>query len=214
MLNRTIVSRLAFGCALLVSVLASAALAGGPPWISVEMPGDPTNPASRGAVMLVHAYSCGGPTPKAVTGTAEGIVKGERKTIALTLESTGATGVYAVKKQWPSEGTWVLAFSMSIGGEVSTLVTLGPNGGVESSEYHKQPSAVVKATSVQVLARKSTAADVDTLLRAATAGDHPTLAVASAGSTSASALGYLAGGFGLMAFVMGSAATIVWRRRR
>jgi hypothetical protein len=213
MLNRTIVSRLAFGCALLVSVLASTALAGGPPWISVEIPGDPTNPASRGAVMLVHAYSCGGPTSKAVTGTAEGIVKGERKSIALTLDSTGATGVYAVKKQWPSEGTWVLTFSMSIGGEVSTLVTLGPNGGVESAEYYKQPSAVVKATSVQVLGRKSTADDVNVLLRAAASGDQATLP-ASAGSTMASALGYLAGGFGMIAVVMGSAATIVWRRRR
>jgi hypothetical protein len=210
MLNRTIVDRFALACVLLVSVLASSALAGGPPWISVEMPGDPTNATSRGAVLLVHAYSCGGPTKSPVTGTAEGLVNGERKTIALTLEPVGGMGVYAVKKQWPSEGTWVLTFGMSIGGEVSTLVTLGPNGGVEPAEYHKHPSAVVKATSIQVLARKTTAADVDTLLRAAATGDRATLADARP----TSAVGYLAGGFGMVAVVMGSAAAIAWRRRR
>jgi hypothetical protein len=160
--------------------------------------------------MLVHAYSCGGPTPTAVTAMAEGIVKGERRSIPLTLEATGATGVYAVKKQWPSEGAWVLTFTMSVGGQVSTLVTLGPDGGVEPAEYHKQPSSIVRAASIQVVPRKTTAGDVDALLRAAAAGEHQTLVDA----TQQSAPGYLAGSFGAVALVLGSAAGIAFRRRR
>lgn len=206
MLNRALAGRLALGCALLVSALSSPALAGGPPWISVEMPGDPTNPSSRGAVMLVRAYSCGMPTEAAVAGTAEGVVKGERRTIPLALEPAGAKGVYAVAKQWPSEGSWVLTFTMSAGGEVSTIVTLGPDGGVDPAEYHRQPTSTVRAASVRVLARKTTAADVDALLRAAATGEPAVLAAA----TPASGLGYL----GAAAILAGATATVALGRRR
>ena len=83
---RTIARRLALGYAALVLVLSTSAYAGGPPWISVELPGDPTNQASRGAVLLVRAYSCGAPTPTPVTATADGIVDG----VTLTLLKTTA----------------------------------------------------------------------------------------------------------------------------
>jgi hypothetical protein len=196
-------------CVALVLVTWSSAIAGGPPWISVEMPGDPTNPASRGAVMLVHVYSCGSPTNAPVTATAEGVVNGERRTVALALEPAGS-GVYALKQQWPSEGAWVLTFTASVGGTVSTLVALGPNGGVDPVEYHQRPSSVVRAASVQVLARKPSAGDVDALLRATATGETPSLPAATPGS----ALGYLAGGAGTLALVAGAAVTMAFRRRR
>ncbi len=211
MSHRGLACRLAFVCSFLITLLASSASAGGPPWIGVEMPGDPTNPASRGAVLLVHAYSCGGPTTSAVSATAEGIVKGERKTLPLTLSPAGSTGVYAVAKQWPSEGAWVLTFSMSIGGEVSTLVTLGPNGGVESAEYYGRTSnAVVYATSVQVIGRKATAADIDATLRAAVDGERRPLPQATATGPS----GLAAGGVGAAALALSVAGIAVARRRR
>jgi hypothetical protein len=207
----TTVSRLALGCALLVPLLASSAVAGGPPWISVELPGDPTNPASRGAVVLIHAYSCGGPTPSPVTATAEGMVNGERRTVPLTLKPAGATGVYAVTKQWPSEGAWVLTFTMSVGGEVSTLVTLGPDGGADSADASGMKSAAdVHGASVQVVRRKVTAAEVDSVLRAAATGGHQALADARP----ARPTGLLVGGVGAAALVVGSAAGIAVVRRR
>jgi hypothetical protein len=211
MLNRTRIHKLALGCALLVPILSPSVLAGGPPWISVEMPGDPTNPSTRGAVMLVRAHSCGAPTSSAVIGTAHGIVAGGRRTIPLALEPAGAPGVYALRQQWPSEGTWVLLFTMSIGGQVSAIVTLGPNGGVERTEYKGNPSSTVCAASVQVLARQATAEDVEALLRAAATGEHLTLARATSGT----ALAYLAGGLGTAAIAMGAAVRgAFWRRRR
>jgi len=209
MSTRRLAGRLALACALLVLVFSSSARAGGPPWISVEMPGDPTNRLSRGAVMLVHAYSCGGPTDARVTGRAEGIVNGERRTIDLSLVPAGSTGVYAVKQQWPSDGTWVLSFDMNIGGQVSTLVTLGPNGGVEPSEYYKQPSSVVRAAAIQVLSHKATTEEVDLLLRA---GGPAAPALPANGATRAP-LGYIAGGLGAV-LVAGCLLFVVGPGRR
>jgi hypothetical protein len=201
MLHRSIVRNLALGFALSVLVFPTAARAGGPPWISVELPGDPTNPASRGAVVLVRAYSCGAPTASQVTATADGIVAGERRTLELRLEPVGPTGVYAVRKQWPSEGVWVLAFRMSIGGDVSTLVTLGPDAA---------SGGAVHAASVQVIGRKTTSSDVDSILRAAATGERVVLAGAQPASTNA----FLAGGAGLVALVACSAGVAFGRRRR
>lgn len=199
MSHRTLVRNLALGFALSALVFSTSALAGGPPWISVELPGDPTNPASRGAVVLVRAYSCGAPTASHVTATADGIVAGERRTLDLRLEPVGPTGVYAVRKQWPSEGVWVLTFRMSIGGDVSTLVTLGPDATTGSA---------VHAASVQVIGRKTTSSDIDTVLRAAATGERVVLADAEPASTNA----FLAGGVGLVA--LAAAGVALGRRRR
>jgi hypothetical protein len=177
------------GCALFFCVLTSAALAGGPPWISVELPGDPMSSTSRDAVLLVRAYSCGQPTAAAVTGTAEGMVGGERRTVPLVLDATGATGVYAVRKQWPSEGTWVLAFSTTIGGEASALVTLETASAAPSSE---SKGAVVRSATVQVVHRRVSAGDVDQVLRAAAAGSRFVLAEAPAPHSSVPLAGAVA----------------------
>ena len=124
-------------------LLALAALAGttaftafGPPWISIETPANPYDTASRGAYLLVHAFHHGTPVSFPVSGTAEGIVSGERRTISLALKPTSRPGVYALHKQWPDDGVWTLVLSVTQGeGEentVSAVVELGTNGQVAS----------------------------------------------------------------------------------
>lgn len=123
--------------------LALAALAGttaftafGPPWISIETPANPYDSASRGAFLLVHAFHHGTPVSFPVSGTAEGILKGERRTISLALKPTSRPGVYALHQQWPRDGVWTLVLSVTQGeGEgntVSAVVELGTNGQVAS----------------------------------------------------------------------------------
>ena len=85
----------------------------GPPWISIEYPANPHDSSTRGAFLLVHAFHHGTPVGFPVTGTAEGIVGGARRTVALQFEGTSRPGVYALKRQWGSEGVWTLVISVN-----------------------------------------------------------------------------------------------------
>ena len=66
-----------------VLAVGAAAPAFGPPWISIETPPNPHDPALRGAFLVVHTFHHGNLTASGVTGAAEGIVGGARKTIPL-----------------------------------------------------------------------------------------------------------------------------------
>ena len=123
----------------LTALITTTAFASfGPPWISIETPANPYDSATRGAFLLVHAFHHGTPVSFPVSGAAEGIVKGERKTISLALKPTSRPGVYALHKQWTDEGVWTLVLSVTQGdGEmntVSAVVELAANGQVASVE--------------------------------------------------------------------------------
>ena len=106
----------------------------GPPWISIEHPVNPYDASTKDAFLLVHAFHHGTPTNFPVSGTAEGIVKGERKSVSLEFRPTSRPGVYALKKQWSTEGTWTLVVSVTQGPDdaVSAVVDLGSGGLVAS----------------------------------------------------------------------------------
>jgi hypothetical protein len=121
--------------------IALAALLGttaafGPPWISIEYPANPYDSGSKGAYLLVHAFHHGTPVGFPVSGTAEGIVSGERRTVSLEFKNTSRPGVYALHKQWASDGVWTLILGVTQGdGEMNTakaVVELGGNGQILS----------------------------------------------------------------------------------
>jgi hypothetical protein len=121
--------------ALLTLTLAAAVPATlGPPWISIEYPPSPYDATTREAFLLVHTFHHGTPIVAPVTGKAEGIVSGERRSVPLKFGGTSRTGVYALNKQWPSEGTWVLfiSASQSPNDDATAIVELGANGQVAS----------------------------------------------------------------------------------
>jgi len=112
-------------------VLAASSSAFGPPWISVETPPNPFDATSRGAFLVVHTYHHGDVVASGVTGSAEGIVSGARPTIPLVFDTTTRRGTYALRKQWPSEGTWMLV--INTGGRaqgVTALVDISSRGEV------------------------------------------------------------------------------------
>jgi hypothetical protein len=143
---------------------ATAFANAGPPWISIEYPANPYDNASRGAFLLVHSFHHGTPVGFPVSGTAEGLVNGERRTVSLEFKSTSRPGVYALHKQWASEGVWTLVIGVTQGdGEFNTaraVVELGADGQVASVNVPtKRERGYLLPASVSM-------ADVDARLRA------------------------------------------------
>jgi hypothetical protein len=114
------------------ALLAAPALAKGPPWISIELPVNPYDQSMRGAFLLVHAFHHGTAVGYIVTGTAEGIVKGERRSVQLEFAETSREGVRALKRSWPTEGTWTLVIKANQGPDdaATAVIDLGPDGEV------------------------------------------------------------------------------------
>ena len=106
----------------------------GPPWISIEYPPSPYDASTRDAFLLVHTFHHGTPIVAPVTGTAEGIVAGQRRSMPLKFAGTSRTGDYALNKQWSAEGSWVLFITASQGpdDDVTAVVELNTGGQVAS----------------------------------------------------------------------------------
>ena len=111
---------------------APPAPASGPPWISIEYPVNPYDATTRDAYLVVHAFHHGTPVGFPVSGTAEGLVNGQRRTIPLAFTATSRTGTYALRRQWPDAGTWTLVIGVAQGPEdrVSAIVDIGSGGEV------------------------------------------------------------------------------------
>ncbi|HEX6052005.1 MAG TPA: hypothetical protein VFZ21_22200 [Gemmatimonadaceae bacterium] len=115
------------------AVALGASSAFGPPWISIETPPNPYDRASRGAFLVVNTFHHGNPNAAGVTGAAEGLVDGARRTVPLSFEATSRPGSYALRKQWPTGGVWMLVINTGGRTEGATaLVELGGRGEVTS----------------------------------------------------------------------------------
>jgi len=149
--------------AVFLAALPAVAFAG-PPWISIELPANPWEPTTRGAFLVVHAYHHGIPMAAPISGTAEGIVNGQRRSITLDFDKTDRSGVFALRNQWGNAGRWVLVISVSQGshadGDIAQAV-------VEISEQG-QVTGVSVPTSAQHegrFPRKATRAEIEAALR-------------------------------------------------
>ena len=112
------------------AAFATPASAKWPPWLSIESPVNPFDPTARGAAFLIHAVFREGQAQLSdVSGTAEGLVNGARRSIPLRFDSTGRPGVFAVRRQWPSDGSWLLRIALQ---HTTAIVTLDRAGNVAS----------------------------------------------------------------------------------
>ncbi|MDB4876622.1 MAG: hypothetical protein JWM41_3068 [Gemmatimonadetes bacterium] len=131
MLHRALFPTLALTFAVVSTSVAapiSRSLAKWPPWISIESPVNPFDNSARGAAFLIHAMVREGtPTVSDVIVTAEGLVGGVRKTVAIHIDTTSRPAVFAVRKQWPTDGTWLLRVSLF---STTAIVTLDKAGNV------------------------------------------------------------------------------------
>src|SRR5438552_11217059 len=124
----------------LAALLFAAPASGlkGPPWISIELPVNPYDRSMQGAFLLVHAFHHGTAMGYIVSGTAEGMVNGERRSLKLEFSETSREGVHALKRTWPSEGTWTLVIKANQGPDdaATAVVDLGSDGEVAASRVH------------------------------------------------------------------------------
>lgn len=149
------------GGALLLAI-SSSALAGGFQ-LSVETPGSTSDAQMKDAVLIARTFGCHQPADAKLSATAEGLVNGARKSVALELRSIGS-GVYAIKQQWPSEGTWVLALTGAYNGMTSSvLIELGSNGTVLPGTRLQEGS--LKGVHARGARRQWIASDIDAALR-------------------------------------------------
>ncbi|HUP00419.1 MAG TPA: hypothetical protein VM737_02735 [Gemmatimonadota bacterium] len=103
------------GLALFLGLLLTAPVLAGPPWISIEIPANPHDRATRGALLVVHAYHHGDNVAYPLTGTAEGLVDGKRVSLPLSITRTGSAGVYAVAPPDLPAGSWILVLRLAAG---------------------------------------------------------------------------------------------------
>jgi hypothetical protein len=129
---------IALSLSLAAAAFAAPVLAAWPPWLSIESPVNPFDPSARGASLLVHATLREGTTSVAdLTGSAEGLVAGVRRSVALHFDTTSHPGVYAVRRQWPADGSWMLRITLKE--HTTALVTLDRMGSVASVRVPTQP---------------------------------------------------------------------------
>src|SRR5437870_9062977 len=121
----------AVACALVAAPAPAFGLKG-PAWISIELPANPYDKSTRHAFLLVHSFHHGTAMGYIVSGTAEGIVGGERRSLKLEFAETSREGVHALKRTWPTEGTWTLVIKANQGPDdaATAVVDLGPDGEV------------------------------------------------------------------------------------
>lgn len=142
-----------------VSLLLLLASLAGPPWISIELPANPWDRQASNAYLLVHAFHHGTEMDYPVTGRAEGIVNGERKTVALRFGPTERTGVYSLTNQWGETGRWVLVITVTQGADDVAEAVVRIRDGVVLSVV-----VPTRAGRENRLPRRATALEVDAAL--------------------------------------------------
>lgn len=108
--------------------------------------------APDGGSLLVRTYHCGTPAAISVAGKAEGVVNGQPRSLELKVARTKEASVFAVARQWPADGAWVLTFTTEGGPFVNALVEL-------------QPGAALRITSQASTRDKLTPRQVDAALQ-------------------------------------------------
>jgi hypothetical protein len=111
------------------------------------------------AAFVFRTEGCADPAKSQISGTAEGLVKGARRSVALKVEAMSQPGVYAVYQNWPAEGEWVVNLKGTCAdANAGAIVPIGPKGFIrESSKFFP---------------RAATGAEIETSLKALTPGGN------------------------------------------
>src|SRR5215831_17568215 len=160
------VSSILFGVAFVAISAGSAA--GGDFWVTVEA-GHSSRPGMSGqAVLVVRPEGCHEPQNATITATAEGFVNGQRKSLPLKLTAI-SPGVYEIAREWPAQGTWIIAVNGEYRGVPrAAIVRLGPGGNIPAKLAQSQDGSA--RDSVQSFRRKLAGEDIASALHAMAGG--------------------------------------------
>ena len=151
--------------AVVLFLFAGAAVAGGGFWITTYSPRAPIAAGIPDAVVVVGSDGCGGGAGATLSGTAEGLVNGKRQSVALLLTPTPKPGIFAVRRQWPSEGAWVLVMKAERG-QISTgaLIAVRPDGEAKMLRAKSAMPPPVSAAEVETALHRLAAAETETAI--------------------------------------------------
>jgi hypothetical protein len=113
----------------------------------------------KAATFVFRTEGCAEPEKSQIGATAEGIVKGERRSVPLKVMTSSKPGVYAVYQMWPAEGDWVVSLKGACAGaNAGAVVPIRANNFIrESSKFFPRPA---------------TDTEIDAALKALAQGEH------------------------------------------
>lgn len=83
---------------------------------------------STDALFVVRPVGCADAENVRISGTAEGVLNGVRRSVPLTLQPLTTPGVRAAVKQWADDGIWIVTLSGECDGRsAGVIVRLGPD---------------------------------------------------------------------------------------
>ena len=128
---------LRLGLAAVVGLAGAQWVHAGGFFLTIGNPVAANAPEAKRAVLVVRPDGCNEPAKARITGTAEGLVNGARRSVPLKLIALPTPGVYAVNREWPAEGVWVVNLTgVNLGATTSAIVPIGPKGFIrESSKF-------------------------------------------------------------------------------
>jgi hypothetical protein len=96
----------------------------------------------KAAVFVFRTEGCADSTKPQISAAAEGIVNGERRSVALKVTPASKPGVYGIHQSWPAEGQWVVNLKGGCGDlSAGAIVPIGPKGFIrESSRFFSRPA--------------------------------------------------------------------------
>ena len=94
------------------------------------------------AAFVFRTEGCTKPAKAEISGTAEGLVKGARRSVVLKVVAGTKPGLYAVFQNWPSDGDWVVNLKGTCANaSAGAIVPIGPKGFIrESSKFFPRPA--------------------------------------------------------------------------
>jgi hypothetical protein len=140
----------------MIALGAAISLVAGGFTLEIGKPSANPGAQAKNALLVVRGYACAAPEKTTVSARAEGVVNGKRESIPLKLISLSGESTYAITRQWPAEGKWII-----------TVVEANPR-------FPSQPSAIVKMNgnsvdwaSITRLQRSPSAQEIDMALNTA-----------------------------------------------
>jgi hypothetical protein len=100
--------------------------------------------------MAVRTENCADLAKAQITGVAEGIVNGARRSVPLRVVPGATAGTYAVSHDWPQQGAWVVNLTGHCGSATaSAVVPMGPNGFLrDSSKFFPRAATAAEVESI------------------------------------------------------------------
>lgn len=111
----------------------------------------------KAAAFVFRTEGCAEPDKSRIGATAEGLVKGARRSVPLKVApASKQPGVYAVFQTWPGDGAWVVNLKGTCANaNAGAIVPMGPKGIIrESAKFFPRPATDAEIeTSLKTLAQ-------------------------------------------------------------